>query len=145
MSFKKENNMKNLLLFSIFILFSSLITPSHPEFINDRNFDTKIKGNPYDDDNGKIVIVEFWVEFNKKNAFKEWNQLKNVTYYRVDLSTSPKLKAKYKVRMAPTILIFSEGEPYIKFKAKAGLDLLCPVDLDKMERAIEVVKREAQY
>ena len=47
--------------------------------------------------------------------------------------------------MAPTILIFSEGEPYIKFKAKAGLDLLCPVDLNKMERAIEVVKREAQY
>ncbi len=47
--------------------------------------------------------------------------------------------------MAPTILIFSEGEPYIKFKAKAGLDLLCPVDLDKMKRAIEIVKREAQY
>ena len=47
--------------------------------------------------------------------------------------------------MAPTILIFSEGDAYIKFKAKAGLDLLCPVDLPKMERAIEVVKRESQY
>jgi|TARA_B110000495_G_scaffold30162_1_gene23006 hypothetical protein len=115
------------------------------EFINDDNFEEKIKGNPFDDDNGRIVIVEFWVKFNKDNAFKEWEELKGVTYYRCDLAKSPKIKAKYKVRMAPTILIFSEGEAYIKFKAKAGLDLLCPVDLPKMERAIEVVKREAQY
>ena len=115
------------------------------EFINDDNFEEKIKGNAFEDDNGKIVIVEFWVEFNKDNAFKEWEELKGITYYRCDLAKSPKIKAKYKVRMAPTILIFSEGEAYIKFKAKAGLDLLCPVDLPKMERAIEVVKREAQY
>ena len=115
------------------------------EFINDDNFEEKIKGNPFEDDNGKIVIVEFWVEFNKDNAFKEWKELKGVTYYRCDLAKNPKLKAKYKVRMAPTILIFSEGEAYIKFKAKAGLDLLCPVDLPKMKRAIEVVKNESKY
>jgi hypothetical protein len=115
------------------------------EFINDDNFEEKIKGNAFEDDNGKIVIVEFWVEFNKDNAFKEWEELKGITYYRCDLAKSPKIKAKYKVRMAPTILIFSEGEAYIKFKAKAGLDLLCPVDLPKMKRAIEVVKNESNY
>jgi thiol-disulfide isomerase/thioredoxin len=135
--------MKNLLLIIGFL--SLPFSVFSQEFINDKNFDEKIKGNPFDDDNGKIVIVEFWADFNKNNAFKEWNQLKGVTYYRCDLATSPEHKAKYKIRMAPTILIFSEGEPYIKFKAKAGLDLLCPVDLPKMERAIEVVKREAQY
>jgi len=135
--------MKNLLLIIGFLSLPFSIFSQ--EFINDKNFDEKIKGNPFDDDNGKIVIVEFWADFNKNNAFKEWDQLKEVTYYRCDLAKCPELKAKYKIRMAPTILIFSEGEPYIKFKAKAGLDLLCPVDVPKMERAIEVVKREAQY
>tara|TARA_B110000114_G_scaffold104697_1_gene110109 strand:- start:475 stop:882 length:408 start_codon:yes stop_codon:yes gene_type:complete len=135
--------MKKLILIISLLLFPFIM--SSQEFINDDNFEEKIKGNPFDDDNGRIVIVEFWVKFNKDNAFKEWEELKGVTYYRCDLAKSPKIKAKYKVRMAPTILIFSEGEAYIKFKAKAGLDLLCPVDLPKMERAIEVVKREAQY
>ena len=133
---------KLILIISLFLLSLPMIAQ---EFINDNNFEEKIKGNPFDDDNGKIIIVEFWVEFNKDNAFKEWEELKGVTYYRCDLAKSPKSKAEYKVRMAPTILIFSEGESYIKFKAKAGLDLLCPVDLQKMEKAIEVVKREAQY
>tara|TARA_B110000259_G_scaffold171286_1_gene202639 strand:- start:261 stop:668 length:408 start_codon:yes stop_codon:yes gene_type:complete len=135
--------MKKLILIISLLLFPFIM--SSQEFINDDNFEEKIKGNPFDDDNGRIVIVEFWVKFNKDNAFKEWEKLKGVAYYRCDLAKSPKIKAKYKVRMAPTILIFSEGEAYIKFKAKAGLDLLCPVDLPKMERAIEVVKREAQY
>lgn len=135
--------MKKLILIISLLLFPFIMLSQ--EFINDDNFEEKIKGNPFDDDNGRIVIVEFWVKFNKDNAFKEWEKLKGVAYYRCDLAKSPKIKAKYKVRMAPTILIFSEGEAYIKFKAKAGLDLLCPVDLPKMERAIEVVKREAQY
>ena len=135
--------MKKLILIISLLLFPFIM--SSQEFINDDNFEEKIKGNPFDDDNGRIVIVEFWVKFNKDNAFKEWEKLKGVAYYRCDLAKSPKIKAKYKVRMAPTILIFSEGEAYIKFKAKAGLDLLCPVDLPKMEKAIEVVKREAQY
>tara|TARA_R110001632_G_scaffold56765_1_gene138912 strand:+ start:451 stop:858 length:408 start_codon:yes stop_codon:yes gene_type:complete len=135
--------MKKFTLIIILLLLSLPVLSQ--EFIHDNNFDEKIKGNAFDDNNGKIVIVEFWADFNKENAFQDWDKLKEVTYYRCDLAHNPKLKAKYRVRMAPTILIFSEGDAYIKFKAKAGLDLLCPVDLPKMERAIEVVKREAQY
>ena len=135
--------MKKFTLIIILLLLSLPVLSQ--EFIHDNNFDEKIKGNAFDDNNGKIIIVEFWADFNKENAFQDWDKLKEVTYYRCDLAHNPKLKAKYRVRMAPTILIFSEGDAYIKFKAKAGLDLLCPVDLPKMERAIEVVKREAQY
>lgn len=135
--------MKKFTLIIILLLLSLPVLSQ--EFIHDNNFDEKIKGNAFDDNNGKIIIVEFWADFNKENAFQDWDKLKEVTYYRCDLAHNPKLKAKYKVRMAPTILIFSEGDDYIKFKAKAGLNLLCPVDLPKMERAIEVVKRESQY
>ena len=71
--------MKNLLLIIGFL--SLPFSVFSQEFINDKNFDEKIKGNPFDDDNGKIVIVEFWADFNKNNAFKEWNQLKgNIKY-----------------------------------------------------------------
>jgi hypothetical protein len=47
--------------------------------------------------------------------------------------------------MAPTILLYLKGDAYIKFTAKAGLDLLCPVDYSKLLKAIEVVKQEASY
>jgi len=47
--------------------------------------------------------------------------------------------------MAPTILLYIRGDAYIKFTAKAGLDLKCPVDYDKLVRAIEVVRIESQY
>ena len=47
--------------------------------------------------------------------------------------------------MAPTLLIYVKGDAYIKFTAKAGLDLKCPVDYNKLVRAIEVVKEESQY
>ena len=47
--------------------------------------------------------------------------------------------------MAPTILLYIKGDAYIKFTAKAGLDLVCPVDYDKLVRAIKVVQEESQY
>ena len=47
--------------------------------------------------------------------------------------------------MAPTLLLYVKGDAYIKFTAKAGLDLKCPVDYDKLVRAIAVVKEESQY
>jgi hypothetical protein len=66
--------MKKLILIISLLLFPFIMLSQ--EFINDDNFEEKIKGNPFDDDNGRIVIVEFWVKFNKDNAFKEWEKLK---------------------------------------------------------------------
>ena len=71
--------------------------------------------------------------------------LEGVKYYRVNIATSPRLKKELRIRMAPTLLVYTKGDAYIKFKAKAGLDLLCPVDLPKMLKAIEVVRRESQF
>ena len=96
----------------------------------------------------EIVVIEFYAEFNKDNAFIEWEKiakLDGVKYFRANIATCPSLKKEFRIRMVPTILIFSGGDAFIKFKAKAGLDLLCPVDYPKMVRAIEVVRREASY
>jgi len=143
--------MRNLiiLLLSIpqFIISQSTVPEEY--WIDDSNFEDKIqpKGG-FDDDNADIIVIEFWAEFNKANAFPDWQKLidlEGVKYYRIDIAKAPLMKKELRIRMAPTLLVYTQGDAYIKFKAKAGLDLLCPVDYPKMLRAIEVVKREAQF
>ncbi len=140
------------------IIFLLLLVPSllwaqdevpAQHWIGDDNFeDTINRGGGFDDDEDEVIVIEFWAEFNKDNAFPDWQKLVDlpgVSYFRVDIATSPKLKKELRIRMAPTLLVYTKGDAYIKFKAKAGLDLLCPVDYPKMLRAIEVVKQEAAY
>ena len=57
------------------------------------------------------------------------------------LSELEALFVKYEIEIVPDV----RGDAYIKFTAKASLDLKCPVDYDKLVRAIEVVRIESQY
>jgi hypothetical protein len=139
--------MKYLLTVLLLITTSSVLSQ---EWITDKDFEEKITAGSAFDEDGEddVIVVEFWAEFNKDNAFQDWekiNNLEGVTYYRCDIATSPKLKKELRIRMAPTLLLYLKGDAYIKFTARAKLDLLCPVDYDKMVRAIEVVRREASY
>ncbi len=147
MNYNKDDNMKNILLICFLLISTSVFSQG---WVNDNNFDTKVTGYEAFEDNSihDVIVVEFWAEFNKDNAFKDWkkiNDLNGVKYYRCNIATAPKLKSDLKIRMAPTILIYLRGDAYIKFTARAGLDLKCPVDYDKLVKAIEVVKRESQY
>ena len=92
----------------------------------------------FGDDETSIVVVEFWAKFNEANAFSDWNELQGVQYVRVDIAKAAKAKKEYRIRMAPTIIIFKDGVAEESFKA--GLDLACPVDLDELQEAIEEVK-----
>ena len=138
--------MKKLL--TVVLIIISLSTYAQT-VISDSNFEEVINGrSAFEDDGNTLVVIEFYAEFNKDNAFKDWakvDKLDGVKYYRCDISNSPQLKKDLKIRMAPTILLYIRGDAYIKFTAKAGLDLKCPVDYDKLVRAIEVVKIESQY
>ena len=131
----------------LFLLLTSTLEAQ--DWVSDKDFEEKVTGrSAFDDDEEQVVIVEFWAEFNKDNAFPDWKKLDSldgVKYYRCDIATSPKLKKELRIRMAPTLLVYIKGEAFIKFKAKAGLDLLCPVDYPKMLKAIEVVKEESKY
>tara|TARA_R100000935_G_scaffold27969_1_gene48248 strand:+ start:537 stop:956 length:420 start_codon:yes stop_codon:yes gene_type:complete len=120
------------------------------EWITDKDFEEKVTGASAFDEDGEdnVIVIEFWADFNKDNAFPDWEKLNNlegVKYYRCDIATSPQLKKELRIRMAPTLLLYLKGDAYIKFTARAKLDLLCPVDYSKMVRAIEVVRREASY
>ena len=92
----------------------------------------------FGDDETSIVVVEFWAQFNEANAFQDWDKLQDVQYFRVDIGKAAKAKKEYRVRMAPTIIIFRNGVAEESFKA--GLDLECPVDLEELQEAIEEVK-----
>jgi|TARA_R100000278_G_scaffold21539_3_gene20439 hypothetical protein len=114
------------------------------EFIDDSNFDDKInEQSAFGDDESTIVVIEFWAKFNEANAFADWNKLEGVKYYRVDIGAAPAAKKEYRVRMAPTIIIFKDGINEESFKA--GLDLECPVTLDELIEAIEEVKTANQF
>ncbi len=117
---------------------------SAQEWITDDNFDSKInERQAFGDDKTLPVVVEFYAQFNDANKFEEWNKLENVIYYRADISTSPQAKKKYKVRMAPTLIIFKDGIKETVFKA--GLDLTLPADLNEIQEAVDEVNTASQF
>ena len=114
------------------------------EFITDDNFDSKInEKQAFGDDQTLPVIVEFYASFNDANKFEEWDKLENVIYYRADIGKCPAAKKKYKVRMAPTLIIFKEGIKEIVFKA--GLDLMLPANLEEIQESINEVNAASQF
>ena len=114
------------------------------EFITDNNFDSKINEKQAFGDNQTLpVIVEFYASFNDANKFDDWSKLENVIYYRADIANCPVAKKKYKVRMAPTLIIFKEGIKEIVFKA--GLDLMLPADLNEIQESINEVNQASQF
>ena len=132
---------KNIILF-IFLLLNYV--GYSQEYIDDSNFDEKInEQSAFGDDETNIVVIEFWAKFNEANAFADWDKVEGVKYYRADIAKSPAAKKEYRIRMAPTLIIFKDGINEESFKA--GLDLECPVTLDELLEAIEEVKTADQF
>ena len=97
----------------------------------------------FGDDKTSIVVVEFWAKFNEANAFPDWDKLQDIQYVRVDIAKAAKAKKEYRVRMAPTLIIFKDGIKEETFKA--GLDLLFPATLDEVQEAIEDIKQANKF
>lgn len=146
MSYKNQDSMKYIFVFILlFITLNTQAQSMNMDWVSDKNYNEKIhEKSPFGDDKSSIVIIEFWAKFNDVNAFQEFKQLKNVThYYRCDISSNPELKKKYRVRMAPTILIFVNG--VLEEDFRAGLDLECPVNLPELQEAIEEARLSNQF
>ncbi len=132
--------MKYLNIILLLISFNSF----GQEFITDDNFDSKInQKQAFGDNQTKPVIVEFYAKFNDANKFEQWSELKDVIYYRADIAACPAAKKKYKVRMAPTLIIFKDGIKETVFKA--GLDLMLPADLNEIQEAVDEVNTASQF
>ena len=135
--------MKYILILIPFISFAQVDVPVK-YWINDSNFEDKInETQAFGDDNTKPVVVEFWAKFNEANCFAEWDELEDVIYYRVDIAKAPAAKKKYKVRMAPTIILFKDGIRETVWKA--GLDLELPTNLEEIQEAINEVNKASKF
>jgi len=136
--------MKYLILILIpFLSFSQSDVPDK-YWLTDDNFEDVVSGNSaFGDDNDQTILIEFWADFNKENCFNEWEQVKDALYYRVDISKAAKAKKEYRIRMAPTLLIFKGGEKQATFKA--GLDLLMPTDLDEIQETIDEINTANKF
>lgn len=126
-------------------LITLLVTTSlyGQSWVTDETITEAISSHSGFDDHDEVVIIEFYAEFNKQNAFKDREKLSGVTYYMCDIAKAPQSKKQYKVRMAPTILVFLDGSVVLQYKA--GLDLECPVTLAELEKSIAEVQKESQY
>ena len=87
--------------------------------------------------------MEFWAAFNAENWFADWDKIQDAVYYRVDVAKAPNAKKKYKIRMAPTVIIFKAGIKEEVFKA--GLDLLLPADLKDIQNAIDGINKASVF
>ena len=125
------------------ILFAQVAVPGR-FWVDDSNFEEKIQEHhAFGDDNKLPIVIEFWASFNAENCFTDWAKIENAIYYRVDIAKAPKAKKKYKIRMVPTLIIFKNGIKEEVFKA--GLDLLLPVNLSKMQEAIDEINTASKY
>mgnify|MGYP001247443123 FL=1 len=136
--------MKYLILILIpFLSFSQQNVPDK-YWIEDSEFENAINTNEaFGDDKNKPVVIEFWAKFNEANCFADWDKIQNAIYYRVDIAKAPETKKKYRVRMAPTIMIFKDGVKETVFKA--GLDLMLPADLNEIQEAINEINTASQF
>lgn len=133
--------MKRIFLTIIILLFT--LSTNAQSWVSDSDIHDKISPQSQFEDGPSVVVVEFWAKFNQDNAFKDWDKLSGVQYYRCDVALSPKSKKEFRIRMAPTLIIFVDGVKSETFKA--GLDLLCPVELPELQEAITQAQKESQF
>jgi len=113
-------------------------------WIEDSNFEEKInEHHAFGDDDKLPIIVEFWASFNAANCFADWDKIKNAVYYRVDISKAPNVKKEYRIRMAPTIILFKGGVKEDMWKA--GLDLMLPASLSDIQEAIDEANTASRF
>ena len=136
--------MRFILLFLIPIVTLAQQDVPDEYWIDDSSFDEVIShSSAFGDDESSIVVIEFWAKFNEANCFAEWDQLENASYYRVDIAKAPEAKKKYRIRMAPTLIIFKDGVKEVTFKA--GLDLELPAGLEEIQEAINEVNTASKF
>ena len=140
--------MKKLLLLLIAIPSLLLGQQEVPEkyWLDDSNYENTVNGNSaFGDDDGKVIVIEYWAKFNEVNCYANWKELADkdgVSYYRVDIAKATLAKKKYRVRMAPTMFIITRDN---LTKFKAGLDLEFPVSVEEVNEAIEEAQNSNRF
>ena len=67
---------------------------------------------------GGITIVEYWASWNMVNkvAMLDSIEVVDAKIYRVNIDTNPKVTAKQKIIVVPTIIIYDDGIEYNAYR-----------------------------
>ena len=74
---------------------------------------------------GQIQVSQFnasWNNANEVSWLMDLKECKTISY--VDITTSPKLQAKHKIAVIPTIIIFKDGVEVARFQADLSFKML---------------------
>ena len=104
--------MKKLLFILLFIFLSAY---GSVEFLNNGNFNNKVSKG--------IVVVEYWVDWNNTNKFKELKDLKDCTVYRACIAKCSDAASEYGIKAVPTVIIYDNGEEIKRFTPNIMLQL----------------------
>ena len=77
------------------------VTCCAQDLLSDKDYDKQTSSG--------IVIVEFWVDWNKQNAPIWLEELFDCDVYRVDIGKHPALVGKNSVAAVPTVILYSDG------------------------------------
>ena len=73
-----------------------------------------------------ITIVEYWASWNMVNkvAMLDSIEVVDAKIYRVNIDTNPKVTAKQKIIVVPTIIIYDDGIEYKRLQADLTFKLV---------------------
>ena len=72
----------------------------------------------------QIVVTHFNAEWNEPNKAEWIGELEGCEITYVDISKSPKIQKKHKVKVLPTIIIFKDGEEIYRFEADLSFKMV---------------------
>ena len=72
---------------------------------------------------GQIVATHFNAEWINPNKVKFVGDLTDCDIVYVDIAVSPKLQAKHKIVVVPTIVIFKDGEEMKRYQADISFSM----------------------
>ena len=143
------NNMKNNLNKIFIVMLMAVCHFSYaqePEFItSEMHFNQVINNSvPFDDSPNAIVIIEFWSDWNKDNAFNDWEKLTGAKYYRVNLDLlSEEIVKEYNVHILPYIIIFNDG--FAEQEYKGDLSFTLKESVENIQKRIDELIYESKF
>tara|TARA_R110002073_G_scaffold299296_1_gene466321 strand:+ start:1356 stop:1709 length:354 start_codon:yes stop_codon:yes gene_type:complete len=72
---------------------------------------------------GQVVVTHFNAAWNNPNKVSYIGDLTDCDIVYVDIAVSPKLQAKHKIVVVPTVIIYKDGEEMERFQADISFSM----------------------
>ena len=81
-----------------------------------------------------IVLAHFNAGWNSANEVKWLGEVEECSLVKVDITASPKIQAKHKIVVVPTLILFKDGEEVKRWQGGIDLKLQKPKRYSRRSR-----------